>query len=483
GSGSQRFCQSGAAAEIVELLEGLKARLDLMGVPAPEMVTVDNCCTVGNKIRTVFELIKVLLDVHHFIMRYGAGILGGAQNPRRAEILKDIRDAILKAPASKDSLAQYWSQAEQETRLAAAYDKWAQRGVWSAAATNIHAAQIQHVRKGCLARPREDIASDGSQIEGSHKGWNGIQRSFASGLEMQTALGHDFVLRRNIRTGLDGKYKSSDTFLKSTFGSHHIALVDHTAATWNDLIHALGDPYLPLPQLRDVSSGEKFGLPRSTHRRNAVTDSFGGLFTIKQEPELDGDEVQQLDPEQQEELLRELNLDPALFLRPLPGPTPTADGAPIIQRALANEASAAHEHEHSSKTSTSARHLDSVPPLEELTASLPIPQTSTNSLKSTRSEKFFAKCTGTNTQSLAIQTGPEWFLFMELRKKLQWRVIDMTPPKWVHAATECNARLKLEFPGAVPKNPRALINELGGIETKITQRLTNNNFVCKPVSF
>ncbi|KAJ7659690.1 hypothetical protein DFH06DRAFT_935341, partial [Mycena polygramma] len=56
--------------------------------------------------------------------------------------------------------------------------------------------QMQHVRKGCLARPREDISSDGSRIEGSHKEWNSIQRSFASGLEMQTALGHDFVLHR-----------------------------------------------------------------------------------------------------------------------------------------------------------------------------------------------------------------------------------------------------------------------------------------------
>ncbi|KAJ7124769.1 hypothetical protein C8R43DRAFT_1135450 [Mycena crocata] len=281
-----RFCQSGAAAEIVELLEGLKVRLELLGVSAPEMVTVDNCCTVGNKIRDVFADIKVLLDVYHFMMRYAAAVLNGVHNPHRSQVLKDIRDSILKVPSSKGILAQYWTQAEQETRLAAAFDKWAVKGVWSAAAQNIHAAQMQHVRKGCLARPREDIASDGSRIEGSHKGWNSIQRSFASGLESQTAFGHDHVLRWNIRVELDGKAQSPSPFVQSTFGSHHISLVDHTAATWNNLLNTRGtsNALIPLPRLPDIKSGETFGLVHSPH-----TDSFGGLFTIKQDPDDDTD--------------------------------------------------------------------------------------------------------------------------------------------------------------------------------------------------
>ncbi|KAJ7138759.1 hypothetical protein C8R43DRAFT_1131921 [Mycena crocata] len=312
-----RFCQSGSATEIVELLEGLKARLELLGVPLPEMVTVDNCCTVGNKIRDVLPLIKVLLDVYHFII-YAAGILGGVHNPQRTAVLKDIKEAILKVPSSKGVLAQYWSQGEQETRLTAAYDKWLQRGVWSAAAQNIHAAQMQHVRKGCLARPREDIASDGSRIEGSHKGWNDLQRANASGLVTMTVLGHDHVLRRNIRVALNGKSAAPTPFITSTFGSHHISLVDHTASIWNDLLtssHNSSSQLVPLPRLPDINSGEKFGLVNSVH-----TESFGGLFTIKEEPEDDANVVKELDLDEQEDLMRELNLNAAQFIQPMLAP-------------------------------------------------------------------------------------------------------------------------------------------------------------------
>ncbi|KAJ7615765.1 hypothetical protein DFH06DRAFT_1365836 [Mycena polygramma] len=348
---SWRFCQSGSATEIVELIEGFKRRVELLGVKLPEMVTVDNCCTVGNKIRSVVPDIKVLLDVYHFMMRYNSyavGILGGVHNPRRNVVLKDIKEAVLKVSAGKGTLAQYWSQADQETRLAAAYEKWAEYGgIWSAAAQNIHNAQMQHVRKGCLARPREDISSDGSRIEGSHKGWNGIQRSFASGLEMQTALGHDFVLRRNLRVATNGKGKSPTPFVESTFGSHHISLVDHTAGIWNDLLPgsqatSKSSP-LPLPRLPDIQSGETFGLVNSPH-----TDSFGGLFTIKQEPDDDGtDIIKELDPEAQDDLMRELNIDPAQLNidpaqivpsthRSIPAPVQThvvpvsATGSPIL---------------------------------------------------------------------------------------------------------------------------------------------------------
>ncbi|KAJ7247360.1 hypothetical protein C8J57DRAFT_1241080 [Mycena rebaudengoi] len=111
---------------------------------------------------------------------------------------------------------------------------------------------MQHVQKGCLARPREDIASNGSRIEGSHKGWNSIQRSMASGLALH---------------------------------SHHIALVNHTAARGNDLLAAPGTSAAslqPLPQLQDIKCGATFGLVKSAH-----TDTFGGLFTIKREPEDD----------------------------------------------------------------------------------------------------------------------------------------------------------------------------------------------------
>ncbi|KAJ6502910.1 hypothetical protein C8R47DRAFT_1251855 [Mycena vitilis] len=316
---SWRFCQSGSVNEIVELLEGLKARLDFLGVPHPEAVTVDNCCHVRNQILGVLPLIKILLDVYHFMMRYGAVILNGVKNPHRGEVLKDIRDAIIKVPAGKDGPAKYWSQAEQAMRLPAAFDKWAVRGgVWSAAAQNVHTAQMQHVAKGCLARPRDDIATDGSRIESSHKGWNSLQRSVASGLELQTALGHDFVLRRNVRNAFNGKIKSNEPFVLSTFGSHHLALADAAAASWNGLLTGLsggssgGSSLHPLPRLKNVNSGEKFGLVNSPN-----TDTFGGLYTIKSEPEDDLQLVKELDSEEQQDLMQELHLDPVSFLQPM----------------------------------------------------------------------------------------------------------------------------------------------------------------------
>lgn len=155
----------------------------------------------------------------------------------------------------------------------------------------VHHDQMKHVRKGCLARPREDIPSDGSRIEGSHKGWNGLQRAFSSGLVMFRALSHDFVLRRNIRVGLTGKYRKPEPFLSSTYGCHHIRLVNHTASLWNALLRrkrplCTVEPnnLATLPELCQINSNEAFGIVSS---ENAI--SFGGLFEIKEEDQNDFD--------------------------------------------------------------------------------------------------------------------------------------------------------------------------------------------------
>ncbi|KAJ7838878.1 hypothetical protein B0H13DRAFT_2367145 [Mycena leptocephala] len=119
----------------------------LLGVPLPELVTVDNCCTVGKKIREVIPSIKVL----YFYNSDDADL--------RNAVLKDIKEASLKLPSSK---------------------------------------------------------------------------------------------------------RSPTPFIKSTFGSYHIALVDRTAEFWNNLLAASGGPFkvqlLPLPRLPDIQRGENFGL-------------------------------------------------------------------------------------------------------------------------------------------------------------------------------------------------------------------------------
>lgn len=180
---------------------------------------------------------------------------------------------------------------------------------------------------------RDDIRSDGSRIEGSHKGWNSLQRSFCSGLELQLALSHDFVLRRNTRVAFsNGETSNQVPFLRTTFGSHHVRLVNNNAAVFNGLLPV--EPYAskaggnrlahlsPLPLLRPAASGETFGLVNSEH-----ADSFGGLLSMKEEPDCDYDKLQNLldgvedrhdsdtDEHDPTAIIRagEVGLDPALF--------------------------------------------------------------------------------------------------------------------------------------------------------------------------
>jgi hypothetical protein len=199
---------------------------------------------------------------------------------------------------------------------------------------------MKHVRKGCLARPREDIPSDGSRIEGSHKGWNSIQRAFASGLVMFRALSHDFVLRRNIRVGLNGRYRKPSPFLSSTHGCHHIRLVSHTAHIWNVLIskaqrsNSHADHLELLPELRIVNSNEIFGVVDS---QNAM--SFGGLFQIKQEDEKEYDLLDAIESDETPPgVLSDLEIDPAQLSAPqLANTTPKLEATSWVGLAPASE--------------------------------------------------------------------------------------------------------------------------------------------------
>ena len=65
-------------------------------------------------------------------------IINGTKNPHRSAVAKDITDAILEAQASKGVSAVYRDKEDQESRLTAAFEKWAKRtDVWSAAATKV----------------------------------------------------------------------------------------------------------------------------------------------------------------------------------------------------------------------------------------------------------------------------------------------------------------------------------------------------------
>ncbi|TFY75259.1 hypothetical protein EWM64_g8749, partial [Hericium alpestre] len=285
------LCQTQSNARISEFLRGLRERHEILEVPLPEQFVADNCCHIVRAILDVFPEAAVGLDVFHCIMRYQAAIINGTKNPYRLAVAQDLRDAILIKGASKEVPAKYWAKEEQEVKLEAAFVKWTRRGgVWSAAAAKVHADQMKHVRKGCLARRCDDIAADGSRIEGTHKGWNSIMRSHASGLETFVALGHDFVLRRNVRIASALKDEPRPFVTQSAYGSHNVRLANHNAKVWNASVETNNSrgyktQAMLRPELPIVNSGEIFGLVRS-----ADAETYRGLIQLKEEEDDEDDE-------------------------------------------------------------------------------------------------------------------------------------------------------------------------------------------------
>ena len=65
-------------------------------------------------------------------------VINSTKNAHQSAVAKDIRDAILKKPAGKGVSAVYQTKGDQETRLTAAFDKWAKRtDVWSTTAAKV----------------------------------------------------------------------------------------------------------------------------------------------------------------------------------------------------------------------------------------------------------------------------------------------------------------------------------------------------------
>ncbi|KAG1783479.1 hypothetical protein EV702DRAFT_1208420, partial [Suillus placidus] len=262
--------------------------------------------------------------------RYATVILNPSKNPHRKEVVAEVSACILKKHAEGGSPAEYWDRHEQETRLTSVFEKWSREGtVWSAGARKVHEEQLKHVHKGCLERPRQDIRTDGSRVEGSHKGWNSLQRVHTSGIVTFTGLCHDFVLRRNICVAFSRATKSD--FLSSTHGSHHVHLVDGIAKLFNHLRleeKTISACCLPLAELQDVPSNEHFGLVESS-----FASTFGGLLDVKAEEDSpidlnmsrnkllealgdDGDAVDLVLRSTRAEILEEFDIDPRLLSMP-----------------------------------------------------------------------------------------------------------------------------------------------------------------------
>ncbi|TFY52964.1 hypothetical protein EVG20_g10326 [Dentipellis fragilis] len=312
---SWRLCQSGAHAEIVELLRGLRRRYDALGHGYPDMITVDNCCTVRNTIHKVFPTTNVVLDIHHFLARYLVTTLGGTKNQHRAAVARDIVDAMLISRTSKNEPAKYWSKEEQESRLQTMFEKWsAIGGVWSAASSDAHAVQLQHVKLRCLACSRQDVRSDGSRIESTHEHWNSIQRSYACGVALLDGIGNDKCLPRDLQIAGTFSDADADPFIALTHGSHHVKLAQQISATWNMLLTKektprVGDALEPRAELRVIKSNETFGLVCSEY-----ATTFGGLLEMKSEDFNDDDIITSITNRELESdrIMQAMNIKPEL---------------------------------------------------------------------------------------------------------------------------------------------------------------------------
>lgn len=124
----------------------------------------------------------------------------------------------------------------------------------------MHKESVKHAQKGCLTRPCNEIRSDGSRIENTNRGLNGISRAIASGLLTWMELTGDWVLRRNIRIAFDSRVTCIASFVASTFKSHHIFLVRDIATLWNSMLSPSSPAEQTLPTLKVSESDETFGI-------------------------------------------------------------------------------------------------------------------------------------------------------------------------------------------------------------------------------
>ncbi|KAI1794159.1 hypothetical protein LXA43DRAFT_884301, partial [Ganoderma leucocontextum] len=382
----QRWCVTLLHSEIGEMLLGMKRRFELLNVDNPWAVIVDSCCHFRNMILDVYPDAVVLQDIWHVIMRYMVCILGGSKNAHQREVGEDISSALIKSKAHDGIPARYWSKEEQEERLEQAFIKWATvGGVWSAAAPNTHRQQLEHVRKGCLARPRDDVATDGSRIEGTHKGWNALQRTHPSGVKVLTDLAADHVLRHNIR--VDGTHATPYPFTKATFGSHHVYLVNACAQRWNALLQPTAGGQKRPPAdllvatlLEPADSNEAFGLVKA----NKDVEAYHTFVTLKDEPDDALLDLSTQDPEYAERVAASLGLDPALLSQPLAlaANSSATSASTTLSRAQQEHADAADPTADVSEKRSRSSQPDA-PSSSAFIATNPLPSASTLSASST----------------------------------------------------------------------------------------------------
>ncbi|KAG2360921.1 hypothetical protein BDR07DRAFT_1288516 [Suillus spraguei] len=335
---------------------------------------------------------------------------------------------------------------------------WAEKGVWSAVAQKIHYEQLKHVQKGCLKHSNQDIRSDGSHVEGTHKGWNSLQCAQLSGIMSYTILLiSDPIISVQIRS------HKMTPFMKFTYGSHHIQLSNHVAKLYNGL-QEKGTPLLSLSELPNVDSGETFGLVASDN-----TTTFGGLLIKEETPPTDAM------VSSAHQMVHLSSVDSQIFLvcylRQLPMMVFL-----LLKSCLPLQANTRLHGSHLTQM-TSLTGRPSV-------TSTGVNNSTTTTAGQTQSQCLFSIAMGINPCSLILQNLDEFYLFMDMRAEFKWLSYQMTSKRWVLAMEEYNHHL-IEKIGqsVIQKNQQAFLCVLGDIKPKLMSKITRNNYTCESVLF
>ena len=99
----------------------------------PSSASTYGTCSCGALLAVFYDGGNLTSDIRSYLVC----LMGGSKCPVRADVARDIVDAILKSRALNKTPAVYWNKEEQEACLEAAFKKWDNKGVWTAAGAKV----------------------------------------------------------------------------------------------------------------------------------------------------------------------------------------------------------------------------------------------------------------------------------------------------------------------------------------------------------
>ncbi|EGO24993.1 hypothetical protein SERLADRAFT_438585 [Serpula lacrymans var. lacrymans S7.9] len=468
-----RLCQTQANTEMEELLEGLKSRYEKLDQPLPQMVIVDNCCHVRSAVNKAMPDAQVGLDVFHFIMRYLAAILNGTRNPQCLAVAHDISKAILSSRASGNGeSAKYQTKEEQEVQLQTMFEKWAEKGgVWSAAASKVHADHLlstepTHSNNSQELKARPFLSSINTK-ESFGLGPSNHSSIFGGLIEVKTEANFDEQDLSLDQLDLDAEIEPTSILQCLDIDPNLLTVPQITLGKYP--FHHDCEMMAITEPTALANSSQSGPLKRKVPFYD-LTEDLGPLAGALEGPL----QKKSCIPTAQETTANTLSTSATN------APSTPATNASSIQAKGTPSTSniISMFFAPGSKTVAPKCPSDKHTSQNLMAAFSPLADPNLNGLS--RFQRIFSILTGIDPRSLTLNSSAKFFLFMDMRLQNKWALFSMTSQKWVLATADYNSRLeKLPKSGgspAVMKNPRALFDKLGEIETKIVKRIKSNNF-------